>query len=494
MHEHFIKAYFNNYSYYLAPMASIVINKQDTTTSILKISIFKDDYLPKFEKELKNYRKRAQLKGFRPGTAPMSVVKKMYGKSLLYETIMEVVNTELYQGISDQSLNVLAQPELVEDGTDKLDLNLDTPVEEYTMSFKVGHYHLDLKGVDKSQSLTRYRLADMSKRAEDELDRISRRAIRPEETTEKIIENDIFYISAKECNIDGTIKEDGYETTISVFSKGMKLKQEAKDLFFGKIAAGDQVQFNARDLETWQDEKSEEDVTKSYRRYILNLPEGDERQVGDHFIGTINSVMRTSDPILNDDFFADNFPPQVTNKEEALAYVAEQLVIDFDEAFRSTLRRQAKLAVLEANKMDLPTEMLSRWFRKNDPRLTVENMENNLEPLLNQVRLQIITDRLVADGEIGEAENHELRNYFGQVVSEQYGQYIPEQYLDPIINNMMKREEDVSEARFTLKHRGAMDYAIDHMTINDESVTEDELKVLMDAELERERALFGVKY
>ncbi len=475
-------------------MANVEKTPVDNTSTIFKITLNKSDYLPQFEKTLKSYRNRAQLRGFRPGTAPMSVVKKMYGKAVLYETIMELINRELYKGIEESQLNILASPELVEDQTEKLELNVEQPVEQYTMSFKVGHYNLDLKGMDSSTVLHRYRLSDMSKRAEEELTNLARRQLRPEETTDKIAQGDIFYIEAKELDPDGTEKVNGHQTTITVYSKSMKMKPEAQALFFGKLAAGDEVVFNARDLEEYSESTAPEVAESNYRRFILNLETGDTREVNDLFKGVIRSVLRVPEPQLNEEFFENQFGPDVKTREQALEIVTRQLTSNYDEVFKSTLRREAKLELVAKNQIELPEAMLTKWFKSNDPRLTDSNLQQNLPKLFNQVRLQIITDYIADELGLREVSDAEVEKYFADIIQDQYGFAIPDQYLKPMIKRMMARKEEVKEAKFTLTHRKVMDYVVSQMSVTDISVTEEALKAAMDAQVERDQQMFAVQY
>jgi trigger factor len=471
-------------------MASVETIPVDSTSTIFKITILKADYLPGYEKELKQYRQKAQLKGFRPGAAPASVVKKMYGKTIMYETVMELVNKELYDSMAEQKLNVLAQPELVISESEKLNFSLDAPEEQYTLSFKVGHYTINLAGLDHGTTLTRYKLNDLTDRAEKEMVNLATKSMRPEETTDKIKKGDIFYIESKELGPGGVEKPGGYETTITVYSNGMKMTPAAEDLFFGKLATGDTCVFNARDIETFEGENPE----NSYRRYILNLEEGDKREINDLFAGTIKNVMRMGEPVFDETFFETNFGEEVRTKEAAIEVLKVRLENEYDEAFKSTLRRQAKLALIEANQIDLPEAILDTWFRRNDTRLTAENLEENRAQLLNQVRLQIITDTIADDLGAGDVTEDEVHEYFAEAIREQYGFYIPDQYLAPMTRKMMSNQEQVSEARFTLRHRKVMDYAIAQMQTIDMVVSEEDLKGHMDTEVEKDRALFAVKY
>ena len=474
-------------------MSQVERTEIDSTSSILKVTVAQADFLPEYQKQIKTYRMKAQMKGFRPGTAPMSMVKKLYGKSILYEVMMETVNQKLFEQLRESGLQILAQPAIVEEQSDKIELDVEKPMDAFTLAFKVGHYSFELEGLDKGSKLTRYKLSDLQKRAEEELDRMARRSVRPEETTEKIAEGDILYVESKERNPDGSEKADGYQTTINIFTKGMNMAESLKTQLYGNLAAGDTFSFNARELDMPRAEKSEEENEKFYRRYVLNLEESDVKEIGDHFIGTIRSVLRTGDPVYDAAFYEQAFPEGIDTKEAAIEHLKLRLDTEYDEAFQFALRRQAKNALLEKNQFALPEEILKGWFMENDKQLTSENIDANLPALLNQVRLQLITDRL--EDELGlEVEGHEIEEYFAAAMREQYQFYIPDQYLRPMVKKMMVNKEQVNEAKFSLRHRKVMDYVINQMLLVDLGVTEEDLPTHIDADIEKERQMFGVKY
>jgi trigger factor len=474
-------------------MANVEKTQIENTTSTLKVTISKSDYLPEFQTQLKSYRNRAQMKGFRPGTAPLTMIKKLHGKSILYEVMMDLMNKQLFDHIEKSGLQILAQPELVEDSSDKIALDVDHPMEEFSMTFKVGHYSFDLAGLEKTTTLTRYKLNDLGKRAEEELERIATKSVQPEETTEKIVEGDILYIAAKELDETGNLKADGYETTINVFTKGMNMSDAIKEQFYGKLSTDDMLNFSANELDMPRADKSDEENQKFFRRYVLNLEEGDTREVGNRFNGKITSVLRSGLPTYDVEFFEKNFPAGVTTKEAAIELLKEKLEGEYDEVFKFALRRQAKNLLVQKNQFELPESILRGWFMQNDARLTNEQVDENMSPLLNQVRLQLITQHL--DDEIGfDVEQEEIEDLFIEQMREQYQFYIPDQYLKPMVKQMMAKKEEVQDAKLTIRHRKMMDYVISQMQVVNQDVEEEALKALIDQDIETENKLFGVKY
>jgi trigger factor len=471
-------------------MATAVRTQIDNTNSIFEITIEKADYLPIFEKEIKKYKQKAQLKGFRPGTAPMSMIKKMYGQPIMYETIMEKVNSTLFEGLDAENLNPLGQPELVITEDDKQVISVMNPLDEYRFSFQVGHYNLDLKGLDQTTVINHYKVADLTKEAESNFERFVQKAVRPEDHLDVIEEGDIFYIESKELDADGNVKEGGYETTFNVYSKSMRMRQAAKDLFFDKLKVGDEVTFNARDLDEFETANSIKEVETNYRRYILNLETSDDREVGNFFTGKITSVLRTAPPVMDESFFNDNFGPEVGTKEQALDAIKEMLEHQYDEVSQIYLRRQAKLALIEQNQFELPTLMLKKYLLSNDKDMDNEKFDTNAPALMNQVRYQIISDTIAADLDI-EITKDELEAYCYEVIQNQYRINLPAQYLQPMVKRMLSDKDAMERAHQVIKVQKVLDYAVRQMKSEIVTVTDEELIKRTEADLAKEKALLA---
>src|SRR4028119_2406442 len=89
----------------------------------LNITINKEDYLPQFEKSLKDYSKKANIPGFRKGMVPAGLIKKMYGSSLFTDEVLRTVDKEILQYLETEKLDIFAQPLPVDMNLEQLDVN-----------------------------------------------------------------------------------------------------------------------------------------------------------------------------------------------------------------------------------------------------------------------------------------------------------------------------------------------------------------------------------
>src|SRR3984893_15393951 len=100
------------------------------------VKIEKSDYLPSFEKSLKSYGKKANIPGFRKGMVPASLIKKMYGPSVLTDEVLRTVEKELTNYMQNEKLDIFAQPLPLPDN-DARNISVDNPA-DYAFAFEVG--------------------------------------------------------------------------------------------------------------------------------------------------------------------------------------------------------------------------------------------------------------------------------------------------------------------------------------------------------------------
>jgi trigger factor len=237
-------------------MPSVVRKDLDSTNAIITVNVFRDDIKPKIDAELKKFRQKAQIKGFRQGQAPMPFIKKMYGTSLFAETLDIMFSDELFGYIRESKLDVLGQP-MPAENQERFSSNLDKMEEVYAVNYEIGHVPtFELKGLDGSESFEQYTLSNLAALAEEDLEFSLKRMGEKTNVFEDIKGNDIVKIQAKE------IGGDGFENTFTVLIDAMPDNALKADLLTKK--AGDTIKFNARDVDKFTDEAK-------FRKYILQL-------------------------------------------------------------------------------------------------------------------------------------------------------------------------------------------------------------------------------
>ena len=146
----------------------IVLDKKDATNASLKVTVSEADYKQGFNSKLKEYSKKVQLKGFRPGKVPTGLVKKMYGKSILVEEVLNVLNESINKYFDDNKLPLVGQPLPVEEDENRIDWDNQKEFEFHYRLGLAGDYDYDLSKIE----LTQYEIELEEKDVDEVVDNI----------------------------------------------------------------------------------------------------------------------------------------------------------------------------------------------------------------------------------------------------------------------------------------------------------------------------------
>ncbi len=180
-------------------------NKIDDLNATLIVKMVKEDYAPSVEKELKKHQKQAVLKGFRPGTAPMSMIKNLYGKSILADEINRLASKGLYDYLQDNKIDIIAQPLPSERETSDIDIENG---ENFTFAFDLGlapQFDFNISAKDK---MDKYIITVDDSEVDKEIESLAKRYGNLD-SVDKAEEKDIIYAQVSELNANGEVLEGG---------------------------------------------------------------------------------------------------------------------------------------------------------------------------------------------------------------------------------------------------------------------------------------------
>lgn len=454
----------------------MVVRKDlDNCSAILTVTISRDVLKPKLDAELKKVRQKMPVKGFRPGQAPMDYLKKMYGASIFTETLNELFSEELFGYLRDSQLNILGQPLPADEQQMKFSINFSNPEPEYIIDYEVGFVpKFDIQGIDKSQTYERLTISNLDDLAEEDLQYGRKRLGKRTNPTDGIEENDILKIAAKELESEkGGVKEGGWETTMTFLLKNIQDEDFKSKLL--KLKTGDTIRFNARSVENHEKEEM-------HRKYILNLPDEDTREVGDWFEGPIEEVSRVTDADLDAEFFQGYFGEGVTTKEEAMEKLKLGILQFYDVRSNALLFRTLQERLLELNKIDLPDNFLKRWLSvTNQGKLDQAQIEREYPAFSDNLRWSILREDLMAEFGV-EVTDADLKAEYGRRVRNYFQSDLPDHILESSIERLMKDEKDVEGTRRELESDKLLEAVRTQVTIVDKPITSEAFhKIVEDA-------------
>lgn len=417
------------------------IEKQavDDLNATIIVNITKEDYQDKFKSELKKVAGKATMKGFRKGKTPQSVVKKMYGKSVLAEVVNETLQKALSGYLDEEKLDLLGQPIPADDQDG--DLNFDVnELEDYTFKFDIGLApEFEIQGVSETDTYDIYKIDIDDKVINEELENAQKRLGEQEHPDGEVVANDILKIEAEELEGDAP-KKDGWATEFSVLVDSLTEDYNKEVLTLSK---GDSFTFDITKLEK---DKGEDYVKK----YLLNVPkveEGEEEPViGDMFTGKIVDIARLKVAELDQDFFDKYFgKDEIKSEEEARAKIEEYVGGHYHNQALQVMYRDIMDKLVADTKVELPAEFLKKWLKMTNEKMSETDLEENFDGFLDNMKWTLIKGKLakqfeieVSQEEVIESMTSKVKGYFGQ-----YG--MDDSYLNEIMGKMLQNKEEVNK-------------------------------------------------
>ena len=451
----------------------------DQTHFNLTITIPKEEIKPKVDSDLKRFKQRAAIKGFRPGHAPAHYVKSLYGASIFYDAFTKLVSDHLYGYLSDNNLMVLGQP-LPLENQQKYTFNIDQPEPEYSITYEVGHVpDFELQGLDKHQQYDLLEISDLNTLAEKDFVSLREKVGKPVSVEGDIQTRDILKV--KSVELEGSAaKEGGWETTITIFVDSIvdsELKQHVLAL-----KKGDSFRFNVNQLEDGRN-------GTFIRKYILNLPEDDEREVGDEFEGVIEDVSRLTPADVTPEFLSTNFGENITTEEEALKEIEKATAMYYKSRAEALVMRQIQDRLIDMNQFALPEAFLMRWLVM-DGTFAPGTEDERFPSFAVSLRWSILRDRLVKMFDVTVSKEEIEREFISTLNGYFRGQFPPEMMMG-FVDRMMKDKKEVERVTNTIEYEKIFRAALDLVTLNPKTVSSTEFHAIFDAareEVEAENA------
>ncbi len=413
----------------------------------LDVTINKEDYLPSFEKAIKEYSKKANIPGFRKGMVPSGLIKKMYGNSLFVDEILKSVDKEVINYIQNEKLDIFAQPLPKEMNLATLDMNKP---DNYTFSFEVG-MKPDFQLPDfAKQSVKRYKVEITDEMLNEEVERLRSRygnMTEPETVTgdENVLNVMFIETDAAGNEIEGGIKKDN-SVLVKYFKESMrpslmgKKKDDEIQIAFNEAFEGKEAEWILQDL----------GLDSATDRYFKLL---------------ITKVGLVEPKELNEEFFNQLFPnAEVKTEEEFRNKLRDQLQTQWETESRNHLHHQLYHVLLENTQIDFPQEFLKRWVKtqgENNEQKTDEQVELEFPTFLNQLKWTLITDKLVSENnikveqdDIREFAKQQLLGYMGMAALDEEQGWVKE-YID----KMMKDRKYVEDSFHRIQMQKMFEFA-----------------------------------
>ncbi len=433
-------------------MATVTQQEVSPLHKHLSITINKEDYLPSFEKTLKEYSKKANIPGFRKGMVPAGLIKKMYGNSLFVDEVLKRVDKEVINYLEVEKLDIFAQPLPIEMNVAQLDVNKP---ENYTFTFEVGMKPgFALPDLAK-EPVKRYKVDITEQMVNEEVERLQSRygnMTEPESVNsdENVLNITFIETDAAGNEIEGGIKKDN-SVLVKYFSESYRpqLIGKNKDDVF-------QVEL-------------EEAFEGKEKEWIVN-DLGIESASGRHFKLLITKIGLVEKKELNEEFFTQLFPGgEVKTEEEFRNKLKDQLQVQWDGESRNQLHHQLYHILLEHSHIDFPQEFLKRWMKtqgEQGQQKSEEQIEQEFPNFLNQLKWTLITDKIsqennikVQQDDIRQFAKQQLLGYMGMNALDDSSSGSEQQWVRDYIDRMMKDKKYIQDSYHRIQTQKIFEWA-----------------------------------
>jgi len=408
------------------------VDKQviDSVNAVVKIQLLKADYQEKVENTLKNYRKKANVPGFRPGMVPTGLIQKMYGKSVLAEAVQDAVSEALYNYIRDNQLNILGEP-LPSESQPMVDFDTQ---EDFDFAFDIALSPELEFSLTKKDSIPYYTITVTDEMVAEQAKSMAARngSYVKAEATE---ESDVIKGLLIEVQPDGTIGLEGISVEDAVLTPKYFKNDEEKAKLIG-LGVGDTVVFNPAIAY---------DHTESELASLLKVPKEVAKTVSTDFTFEIKEITRYQEGEMNQVLFDQLYGEGVVTSEEAFKVkIREQLEAQFAPESDYRFMVDAEKALLnKAADVVFPIDFLKRWMLETQKR-TADNIDEEMPKMIEDLKWHLMKEKIVTDNNLTVSEE-ELLETAKKITRAQFAQYgmmnVPEDLLNGYASDMLKKED-----------------------------------------------------
>ena len=448
---------------------NITFENPDKINGQLTITVEKEDYQEQVEKTLKNYRKRAQVPGFRPGMVPMGMIKKQYGTAVKVEEINRLLGDKLMEYIRENKIQMLGEP-LPSEKQEPQDLEQDGP---FTFMFDIAvapEFKAELTGRDK---VDYYTITVDDKLIDQQVQMYASQG--GEFVKADVFSgNDTLTGDLRQLDKKGNTLEGGI-TTESGMIMPAYIKDEAQKKLFDGCKPGDIITFNPK--KAYPDNDAEVAA-------LLKVDKEHVKDLHSDFSYQVTEIRHFQPAEVNQQLFDRVFGEgTVTDEKSFRQKIADslqaQLVQNSDYKFLLDIRAHMEKKV---GKLEFPEALLKRVMLQNNKDKGADFVEKNFEGSINELKWHLIKEQLVAAQEI-KVEEADLKAVAKEVVRQQFAQYgmanVPEDVLEQYADEQMKKRENLDNYVDRAVDQKLMEKLKTVVKLNEKKVTLDEFNKMM---------------
>lgn len=449
----------------------VTFENPDKVNGLMTLTVEEADFAGKVEKQLKDYRKRANVPGFRPGQVPMSLVRRQYGDAVKVDVINNILGEEIYKYVRDNKVQMLGEPVPSEKQV-PVDFEKGAP---YTFVFDIAvapEFKIELNGDDKVDF---YNITVDDKIIDQQVEMYASRSGHYDKVKE-YQPNDMLKGDMRELDGDGNTKEGGIAVEGAIMMPEY-IKVEDQKALFKDVKLGDVITFNPR--------KAYPEGTAEIQG-MLKVTRDEAEKITADFSYQITEISRFVkagvDKALFDQVYGEGkIADEKAFRERIAQDLKAQFATDSDFRFITDLRKHCEEKV---GKLSFPDAILKRIMLKGNKNKGEDFVEKNYDSSIRELTWHLIKEQLVAANDI-KIDDADIKEAAKEAARAQFAQYgmnnVPDEYLENYAADMLKKKEYVDNLVDRSIDRKLTDVLKKVVKLNEKDITLDEFNKLFQA-------------
>lgn len=442
---------------------NIVKEDVDALNAVIRVSIEKADYAEAVEKSLKDYRKKANINGFRTGMAPMELIRKMYYKYIIVDEVSKMATDKLFDYIKENNIKTLGEPLPCEN---QPEIQWET-AENFEFSWDLGTAPEFEVKFTKRDKFPMYKITIDDEVRTKYVENYSNRfgEYKPADVAD---DKSLLKVSLCELNSDDSPVNEGITVDDASVSIALVAAEDDRKKLIGAKVGDVQVV----------------DVNKFFpnevdRAALLKVKKEQLASIQPTFQMTVTDIQTYIAAELNQALFDKVYGEGVvTTLEEFNSRLDSQIEQNFSSESDARFSIDAKAKIIDKIKFDLPKDFLIRWLAAaNEGKFTKEQIEAEYPAFEKDLKWQLISNR-IAEEQKFTVEKEEVEAHAKEFARYQFASYgmanVPDEYIDRYASDMMKKQEEVKRFYEHAMDTKVIDWIKETVSISTKDITADE--------------------
>ncbi|MGB3464586.1 MAG: trigger factor [Cyclobacteriaceae bacterium] len=350
----------------------IALDKINETEALIKIKLNQDDYQKSVDEKIKDYSKKANIKGFRPGKVPVGMIKKMYGTSILVDEINGMLSNKLMEYIQQSDLQILGEP--VPNTEKAASIDWDNQ-KDFDFEYHIGFAEDFDVAIDDNLKLTLYKI----------------------DVTDEVINE----------TIENVAKQSGETTDVEEVAEGTNI---AATLVIGeefnKEVSIEVDKLEKSGIKALKGKKADEEVTLKLDKdisvdYLSQITAGDVPADAKEGVLKINKIQTVTPAAIDEELYKKAFPnEEIENEEQFRNRVKEIISSNYDRESEFFFNQKTREQLIEKYQISLPEDFLKDWLIRNNEGLTAENIDTEFAMYADELKWSLIKGKVLKSEDI----------------------------------------------------------------------------------------------